>query len=391
MQCSCHLLSHYPHYYMFHHNFCDLCKFFSEQYITAFYSIYRWSSKAVSHTKCICLSSLQGLVSRYGPDVMTMVTYNNLKYTLGTKKLKFPNFNILDQLTKWLWGKNHHVFFDNLYTSIPLMIHLKRHGIFAAGTVHANRKNLPPFFWNPPKMQCGVHKTFQDKNNRFLTAMAWKDAGKFPVKFLSTLSQPTVATHCVRRVGSSRQRIPQPLVAHQYNCSYGFINTFDLYHSKYKVGRNSKKAWKYIYIFLPYWCSCCEFIPTVQGEFYPPYFCKRYDQFRFHLEIGHALIGGYSSRKCEYSGSNADTQANNPVNVNTHENVHMNAKCIRRCVFHSKLDSNTKKIYMKQLMDANWVMFTYARLVTNLFIIGNRNTNDSLTFTHLSPWKLEPW
>ena len=118
------------------------------------------------------------------------------------------------------------------------------HGILAAGTVCANRKNVPSLFWNPPKMQHGEHKTFQDKNNRFLTATAWKDTGKFLVKFLSTLSQPTVATHCVRRVGSSRQRIPQPLVAHQYNHSYGFIDMFDLYRSKYKVGRNSKKAWK---------------------------------------------------------------------------------------------------------------------------------------------------
>ena len=27
---------------------------------------------------------------KIGPDVMTMVTYNNLKYTLGAKKPKFP-------------------------------------------------------------------------------------------------------------------------------------------------------------------------------------------------------------------------------------------------------------------------------------------------------------
>ena len=130
------------------------------------------------------------------------------------------------------------------------MIHLRRHDILAAGTVCANRKNVPSLFQNPPKMQRGEHKTFQDKNNRFLTATAWKDTRKFLVKFLSTLSQPTVATHCVRRVGSSRQRIPQPLVAHQYNHSYGFINMFYLYRSKFKVGRNSKKAWKYIFFFL---------------------------------------------------------------------------------------------------------------------------------------------
>ena len=165
---------------------------------------------------------------------------------LGSKETKVsPNglyFDIVDQLTKQLRGENHQVFFDNLYTSLPLLVHLKRHGILAAGTVCANRKNLPPFFHNPPKMQCGEHKTFQDKNNRFLTATAWKDTGKFPVKFISTLSQPTVATHCVRRIGSSRQRIPQLLVAHQYNKLYKFIDSFDQYRSKYtRLGGIPKK------------------------------------------------------------------------------------------------------------------------------------------------------
>ena len=151
----------------------------------------------------------------------------------------------------------------------------------------------------PPKMQHGEHKTFQDKNNRFLTATAWKDTGKFPVKFLSTLSQPTVATHCVRRVGSSRQRIPQPLVAHQYNCSYGFINMFDLYRSKYKVGRNSKKAWKYIFFFLIDAAIVNSFLLYQENSTHHT-LVKRFRfrfRFRFHLEIGHALIGGYSSRK----------------------------------------------------------------------------------------------
>ena len=119
-----------------------------------------------------------------------------------------------------------------------------------------------------------VSTKVEDKNNKFLTATAWKDKGKFPVKFLSTLSKPIVATHCVWRVGSSRQRIPQPLVAHQYNHSYGFVDTFDLYCSKYKVGEKFQKSME-IYIFLPYWCSYCEFIPTVQGEFYPPYHCEK--------------------------------------------------------------------------------------------------------------------
>ena len=118
---------------------------------------------------------------------------------------------------------------------------------------------------------------------------------------------------------------------------------FNLYRSKYKVGRNSKKAWKYIFFFLIDAAIVNSFLLYKENSTHCT-LVKRYNQFRFHLEIGHALIGGYSSRKQEYSRSNTDTQANNPVNENTHENLHMNAKCVG-CVFHSKLDSNMKKIY----------------------------------------------
>ena len=45
---------------------------------------------------------------------------------------------------------------------------------------------------------------------------------------------------------------------------------------------------------------------------------------------------------------------------------------------------------MKQLMDSNCAMFTYVKLDTNLFMTGNRNTNDLLTVTHLNLWNLEP-
>ena len=49
----------------------------------------------------------------------------------------------------------------------------------------------------------------------------------------------------------------------------------------------------------------------------------------------------------------------------------MNVKWVKRCVFHAKVEANTKKKSMKLLMDANCIMFTYARLVTNHSMKGN--------------------
>ena len=50
---------------------------------------------------------------------------------------------VVQTMTEDLAGKNHEVYFDNFFTSIPLMEYLKENGINAAGTVRMNRKALP--------------------------------------------------------------------------------------------------------------------------------------------------------------------------------------------------------------------------------------------------------
>ena len=42
-----------------------------------------------------------------------------------------------------LLKKNHEVYFDNFFTSVPLMEYLKENGVNAGGTVRLNRKALP--------------------------------------------------------------------------------------------------------------------------------------------------------------------------------------------------------------------------------------------------------
>ncbi len=50
---------------------------------------------------------------------------------------------VIQTMTQDLAGKNHEVYFDNFFTSIPLMEYLKENGINAADTVWMNRKALP--------------------------------------------------------------------------------------------------------------------------------------------------------------------------------------------------------------------------------------------------------
>jgi hypothetical protein len=50
---------------------------------------------------------------------------------------------VIKQLSLSLQNKNHHLYFDNYFTSYPLMIFLKTKNIHACETVNMIRKYLP--------------------------------------------------------------------------------------------------------------------------------------------------------------------------------------------------------------------------------------------------------
>ena len=54
-----------------------------------------------------------------------------------------------------LHDKNHEVYLDNYFTSIPLLEHLKNVGVRACGTTKANRKFLPTHLKQDKTMQRG--------------------------------------------------------------------------------------------------------------------------------------------------------------------------------------------------------------------------------------------
>ena len=61
-------------------------------------------------------------------------------------------FDVVDKLTESLHGGNHHVYFDNLYTSVPLLKYLLTKKVYACGTVCRNRRHLPREIKAPGKL-----------------------------------------------------------------------------------------------------------------------------------------------------------------------------------------------------------------------------------------------
>ena len=53
--------------------------------------------------------------------------------------------SVVAHFTSDLLQKNHHVYFDNYFSSVPLMEYLKTRNVFACVTIRSNRKYLPNY------------------------------------------------------------------------------------------------------------------------------------------------------------------------------------------------------------------------------------------------------
>ena len=258
---------------------------------------------------------------------------------LGAKNADQPKsrhgiyFDLVNSLTKTLRGKNHKVYFDNLYTSIPLLQYLQKHSIYCCGTLRWNRLYQPEEV-KRAKVKDKVRgwcTTYQDENNANLTVTAWLDTKL--VRFASTISKPDLGVQCMRRQGAMYLHVSQPHVAKQYNDHMGGVDKCDQMRQKYRVGRFAKKNWKYIM-----WWFISQMIvnawilyqhSSAVGR------SKRYKQLQFRHDIAQLLIGNFTSRQ-------------NPIEQQSvpskhHENVHMGANRPKHCHGHKRLHGKAKE------------------------------------------------
>lgn len=245
-------------------------------------------------------------------------------------------FDVVDKLTRPLHFKNHHVYFDNFYTSIPTLQYLLSKKVYACGTIQLNRTHLPPPVKQfPEKGQRGCSVIFQDITEPNLTICAWRDTKV--VRFAGTNANPLLLCTTQRRSGSRYLEIQQPHLASLYGRFMGGVDNFDHLRERYRSGKPGKKAWKYLFFFLLDCALVNSYIlyKSTSRQFGSPYQKKNYDQFDFRMDLGPALVGGYSRREVTTTFEplvfpTAGTQASRK-----HSNIRLLSNR-RQCVFHKK-------------------------------------------------------
>jgi hypothetical protein len=139
----------------------------------------------------------------------------------------------------------HRLFSDNFFTTISLLIQLKKKNIGATGTIKTNRKLFPKELLRKEQLQLGEYKYYTSNQ---ISVVKWQD--KEPV-FISSNFFDSEETATVTRTekDGSKQVIVCPLLVSQYNKHKGGVDLFDQRISCYSIDRKSKRDWFCIFLF----------------------------------------------------------------------------------------------------------------------------------------------
>lgn len=161
---------------------------------------------------------------------------------------------VLDLVKSVPTGINHLLYFDNWFTSLPLMTTLAKKQILCLGTVRVNR--LPGIsFHNDKDLLKTGRGTHQEKSALVddveVRAVKWLDNRS--VSLLSTFASVEPMNECKRydKKNKCTVMIPCPAIVHEYNKFMGGVDLMDSLLSLYRIHTRSKKYYhKLLFHFL---------------------------------------------------------------------------------------------------------------------------------------------
>lgn len=155
------------------------------------------------------------------------------------------------KLLEPLSGFHHKAYFDNYYTSIPLLVALQKMCIYCTGTIRVNRKGLDKRITIKKAEETSLKKT--PGYCRYSSYGSWVFAAWFdkrPVHLLSNchIAHGTIEEYSVQhwypsKEGKVLKTVFMPSIVLCYNQFMGAVDRFDQYRSYIKLEMRSSKFW----------------------------------------------------------------------------------------------------------------------------------------------------
>ena len=221
-------------------------------------------------------------------DSLTGYLYNFDIYT-GKEEEKQGTLGeyVVLQLISGIDLVKHRIFFDNFFTSISLLLHLKHKKVAATGTIRTNRKLFPEELLQKDKLKRGEYKFC---SARGISVVKWQD--KRPVFVARNLYDPRETETVIRtQKDGSKQNVNCPKMVSEYNKFMRGVDLFDQRISSYSIDRKSKRNWIRIFVYF------------LQASLSNAFICyndlsaSNMTYIEFLASVSISLVGDQSSRK----------------------------------------------------------------------------------------------
>ena len=203
-------------------------------------------------------------------------------------------------------SRYHHVYFDNYFSSVKLLLDLSKDGIYGCGTLRSNRIGFPSDL--QPHMKKGLSRrgdflvrqckeakgegwVRNRKQSIRLVVSLWQD--NRPVLVISSNCNPTESTTVQRRQkDGTRITVPCPMSVYLYNKYMAGVDYNDQLRGYCSVRLKGRKFYKYIWWFL--------FDVAVTNSYI---LCKHHSTTSinrvkdFRTALAKSLIGNFNNRK----------------------------------------------------------------------------------------------
>ena len=217
--------------------------------------------------------------------VYTGKTGKGVEHGLGSSVVK--------HLSEDLHHTYRHLYFDNFFSSVDLLLDLLRVGLYGCGTLRSNRKGFPKDLAayvkkGLKKRGDSVSRTNQGSN---IAVSIWQD--NRPVVLISSNSDPTCSETVLRKKrDGTRDKVPCPTSIALYNKYMGGVDRNDQLRGYYHVPIKCRKYYKYIFWFLLDLASTNAYILAKQYTT-----LKISNMKTFRQTLAKELIGSYAGRK----------------------------------------------------------------------------------------------
>lgn len=134
--------------------------------------------------------------------------------------------------------KNHKLFFDNFFSSIPLLEMLRSRDVLACGTIRSSRKDFPQLI-DDKALKRG---DFDYRSTPLgITVFKWMDSK--PVHLISNYHGTSMDSVQRKQKDGTKVTVTCPNVVSDYNKHMGGVDKHDMLRQLYGADRKSKKWW----------------------------------------------------------------------------------------------------------------------------------------------------